>query len=48
MHAFANFADATGPVIRAQKCMFKRCSCVDKAGKRMPCVPPKMGYMCYR
>ncbi|KAJ1439312.1 hypothetical protein B484DRAFT_415932 [Ochromonadaceae sp. CCMP2298] len=48
MHAFANFADAAGPVIRAQKAMFKRCSCVDETGKRNPCIPPKIGFMCYR
>jgi hypothetical protein len=42
------FADVYGPVLRRQKAMFRRCSCVDEEGKRKPCVPPKVGYQCER
>ena len=28
--------------------MFRRCSCVDDEGKRKPCIPPKVGFMCER
>lgn len=48
MHAFSNYADAVGPVLRVQKAMFRRCACVDSSGKRVPCVPPMPGFMCLR
>jgi hypothetical protein len=28
--------------------MFTKCMCVDKDGQPNPCVPPKVGYMCFR
>lgn len=46
--AFSGFGDAYGPMIRKGKAMFRRCACVDQLGRRMPCVPPKPGFMCYR
>ena len=48
MHAFTNYSDAVGPVLRMQKAMFRRCACVDKNMIRKPCVPPSPGYMCIR
>lgn len=46
--AFTNYSDAYGSVIRREKAMFRRCACVDNSGRRQPCVPPKVGFMCYR
>jgi hypothetical protein len=46
--AFSNFNDAYGVVMKRKKVMFRRCSCEDENGNRLPCVPPKVGYMCYR
>lgn len=46
--AFKNFTDSYGLLIRRQKAMFTRCACVDSNGDRLPCVPPKVGFMCLR
>ena len=46
--AFSNFSDAYGVMLRRQKARFRRCACVDQAGRRRPCVPPAVGFMCYR
>ena len=48
IEAFTVFADVYGPVLRRGKAMFRRCSCVDDEGKRKPCIPPKVGFMCER
>ena len=60
MWAFSNYSDAYGPVLKRQRIMFRRCACVEqvdgvdengrnvKVDRRKPCVPPEMGYMCYR
>lgn len=45
--AYANYSDVYGPVMRRQKAMFRRCACLDSNGNRKPCVPPKVGFMCY-
>lgn len=46
--AFTNYTDAYGPLMIKQKADFKRCECVDSTGRRAPCVPPRLGYMCTR
>jgi len=46
--AVTNFQDAYGSVFRKQNAWFKRCSCVDESGRRKPCVPPAVGFMCWR
>jgi len=46
--AFSNFADAYGVMLKRQKVRFRRCACVDGTGRRRPCVPPAVGFMCYR
>lgn len=47
--AFSQYADAVGGVLRKQQAMFRKCACVDPAtGFPKPCVPPKVGYRCYR
>ncbi len=46
--AYSNFSDAYGPVLRKQKVAFTKCSCVDAAGKKVVCTPPRVGYMCFR
>lgn len=46
--AFTNYSDSYGPVLTRQKAMFRRCACVDEQGRRLPCVPPQPGFMCYR
>ena len=46
--ALGRFADVNGPVMRYGQAMFRKCSCADAEGRRMPCVPPKVGWMCYR
>eukprot|EP01041_Mallomonas_annulata_P001810 gene1810-3508_t len=48
MWALINFKDANGPLLRYDETHFKRCSCCDKSGRRMPCIPPMKGYMCTR
>jgi hypothetical protein len=45
--AFSHFSDAYGPVLKKGVSVFKKCSCV-KDGKRHPCVPPQMDFMCKR
>lgn len=39
--AFSRFTDAYGPMMLRQRADFKRCACVDKEGRRKPCVPPR-------
>eukprot|EP00605_Chrysophyceae_sp_TOSAG23-4_P001691 GSChrysophyteH1.ASY1.ANO1.1859.1 assembled CDS len=46
--AFSNFSDAYGMMLKRQKVQFRRCACVDANGRRKPCVPPAVGFMCYR
>ena len=46
--AFSNFQDAYGMLLKRQKAKFRRCACVDSTGRRRPCVPPEVGFMCYR
>jgi hypothetical protein len=46
--AWSSYGDAYGGVMKRQKCWFTLCGCVDAEGKRKPCVPPKLGYMCDR
>lgn len=48
MQALTTYADATGPILRYQAAKFRRCACVDSQGRRKPCVPPQLGFMCYR
>jgi hypothetical protein len=45
--AFNHFSDAYGPVLKKGQSVFKKCSCV-KDGRRYPCIPPKMDFMCKR
>ncbi|CAM9225803.1 unnamed protein product, partial [Sphacelaria rigidula] len=44
----ANYRDPTGTILRTERQVFKRCSCVDPSGRRRVCVPPKIGWMCER
>ena len=46
MWAISRFQDAYGGVFMKQVCWFQRCSCVDASGRRTPCVPPAVGFMC--
>ncbi len=46
--AWMNYGDAAGVVMRKEEAWFTRCKCVDSQGKRQPCVPPKIGFMCNR
>lgn len=46
--AVTRFQDAYGGVFRKENAWFKRCSCVDESGRRKPCVPPAVGFMCWR
>ena len=46
--AFSNFSDAYGVMLKRQKVRFRRCACVDGTGRRRPCVPPAVGFMCFR
>jgi Leucine-rich repeat (LRR) protein len=38
--ACSGFGDAFGPVMTKMKANFKKCSCLDKNGRRKPCQPP--------
>lgn len=46
--AFQNFLDVDGLLIRREITCFRRCSCKDSYGERLPCIPPKVGYQCSR
>lgn len=46
--AMTRFQDAYGSVFRRQVAWFTRCGCVDKDGRRKPCIPPAPGFMCAR
>ena len=46
--ALGRFSDVSGPIVRRGQAMFRKCSCADAEGRRVPCVPPKVGWMCYR
>ena len=45
---FSRFSDANGPVMKFEPAMFRKCACVDDDGRRRPCVPPAVGFMCRR
>ena len=48
-HVLSEFKDAGGKIVQVNKqALFRRCTCVDKVGRKRVCVPPKVGWMCKR